>query len=82
MPITHEALQLQLMEETVSVFSSNSRRRFRPGWPQRDPRTEFSDGWPELADVPYRDLSVSGIVMRAADEALAAAGDEAKNVRK
>ena len=66
----------------MSVFSSNSRRRFRPPWPERGPSTELSEGWPELDDVPYRGLSVSGIVMRAADEALASAGEDREEREK
>jgi hypothetical protein len=71
-----------LREEMVSVFSSGLRRRFRPPWPERGPGIELSEGWPELDDVPYRGLSVSGIVIRAADEALAAAGEDREEREK
>ena len=36
----------------------------------------LGEAWPELADAPYKDLSVYGIVVQAAEEALDAAGDD------
>jgi hypothetical protein len=39
-------------------------------------RKRLSEAWPELADVPYKGLSVYGIVREAAEEALDAAGEE------
>lgn len=51
---------------------------------QADEATQkrLSEGWPELADAPYRGLTVYGMVVQAAEEALAAAGEDSEEYKR
>jgi hypothetical protein len=45
-------------------------------------RKSLGEAWPELADAPYKDLSVYGIVRAAAEDALDAAADDSEELER